>query len=157
MSQTIEALSLAALMRTPRAELEALYRQTQPGPIPDGPSRGAATIAPGTSAGRRSERFFSIFWAGKIFNRADGSLINDTLIGKTVKAKVYVAESWFDGAPAIIIDYKTVGLKQMAWLAAPVRDEIRLVSPSLYLGFAYLRNPVGAPAAPLMFALDFSR
>ena len=49
-----------------------------------------------------------------------------------VKAKVYVAPSWFDGQPAIILDYSKTSL-----IAHRVRDEIREVSPGLYLGIVF--------------------
>ena len=146
------APTLAGLMRTPRAELAALYGRSQPGPIPHGESDGLASAAPGTAAGRFSQAVFGICWQGKVFDREAGALVNK-IAGfiRNVPAKVFVGESWFDGKPAVIIDYKGVSV-----LCAPVRDEIRRVGPDLYLGFAYVRTP-GKPVAPLMFALDFSR
>jgi hypothetical protein len=143
-------LTLARLPTMSRAELEALYSRSGPGPIPDGESEGLAAVAPGTKAGGVSKRIFSVCWQGKIFDREKGELLNKTLLGRIVKAKVYVAESWLDGRDAIVIDYSKTSL-----LCAAVRDEIRQVGPALYLGFAYLRLP-GRPQA-LMFALDFSK
>ena len=143
--------SLAALMRMTRPQLEALYRRSEPGPIPDGESRGLASALPGTATGELSEAVFSVFWQGKVFDRTDGSLVNKILgFLKGVKARVFTGDSWFDGRPAILIDYRGT-----SWLCAAVRDEIRQVGPGLYLGFAYLRTP-GRPRAPLMFALDFN-
>jgi len=151
-TEAAPALTTAALMSMSRAELETLYKTLAPGPIPDGESYGLASAAPGTPAGRASQAFFGLCWQGKVFDRAAGRLLNKILgVARAVPAKVFVGESWFDGRPAVIIDYKGVSL-----LCRPVRDEIRLAAPDVYLGFAYLRLP-GGPKAPLLFALDFAR
>jgi hypothetical protein len=146
-------LTLAGLMSMKTQDLEDLYSRSGPGSVPDGKSLGMASLAPGTWLGRVSRLFFSLFWRGKVFNREKGELVNRLLIGDRVKAKVFIGQSWFDKKPAIIIDYQG-----SSWLAAPIRDEIRQVSPSLYLGFAYLRMP-GTPRRVLLlpFALDFSQ
>ena len=146
----VQTHTLDSLFRLSRAELEALYRRLEPGPMPDGESRGVATALPGTATGELSEAFFSIFWQGKVFDRGGGFLVNKILGGlRAVKALLSVGESWFDGRPSILIDYR-----ETSWLCKAVRDEIRMVAPGLYLGFAYLRTP-GRPKAPLLFALDF--
>jgi len=143
-------VTLAGLMSAGDSKLKRLYAQGQPTPIPDGESFGRATLKSGTALGRTSETFFSWFWTGKVFDKATSTLVNKLLIGRTVKARVYTGASWFDGKPAIIIDYQGT-----SWIAGPVRDEIRLVAPSLYLGYAYLRS-AGKPQL-LAFALDFAK
>lgn len=149
---TSAPLALGSLLRRSRAELAALYARSEPGPIPDGRSDGRATAAPGTALGRASESFFGLFWQGKVFDRAGGRLVNRVLgVAEAVPARVFVGESWRDGRPSVVIDYRGVSL-----LCRPVRDEIRRVGPDLYLGYAYVRTP-GEPVAPLLFALDFSR
>jgi hypothetical protein len=65
---------------------------------------------------------------------------------KAIRAKVYIDESWFDGKPAIILDYSKTSL-----VAHWVRDEIRQVYPGLYLGIVYWEHK-----KILDFALDFS-
>ena len=143
------ARSLDTLLRRSRPELEALYRTLAPGPIPDGESRGVASALPGTAIGELSEIVCGLAWQGKVFDRAEGTLVNKILgLLRGVKARVYEGESWLDGGRSIVIDYKGT-----SWLCAGVRDEIRMVSPGLYLGFAYLRLP--RPQAPLLFALEF--
>jgi hypothetical protein len=145
------SLTLEALMAMSAGELSSLYARSEPGPMPDGVSAGLATAAPGTSLGAFSEKVFAIFWQGKVFDRTNGRLLNRILgFLRAVPARIFIGESWSDGRPAIIIDYLGVSL-----LCAPVRDEIRQVGPSLYLGYAYVRTP-GRPVAPLYFALDFS-
>ena len=140
MIETTTAPTLDGLMRMSRAELSELYARSEPGPMPDGESRGVAASFPGTAAGRVTQAFYSLCWQGKVFDKANGMLVNKILgVARAVPARIFVAESWFDGKPAIIIDYKGVSV-----LCAPVRDEIRRVAPNLYLGFAYARTP-GAP------------
>lgn len=143
-------LTLDSLMSMRRTELETLYRSSLPGQIPDGESRGVAAVSPGTKVGRVSQRLFSYVWKGKVFDRKEGALVNKILGARSVKAEVYAGKSWLDGRDSIIIDYS-----RTSRIAAVIRDEIRQVGPSLYLGFAYLRAP-GNPQL-LAFALDFSK
>lgn len=139
------------LLRKKRSELETLYRNSPSGPVPDGKSRGFAAIAPGTPAGDVTQGLFSLFWHGKIFDRKNGKLINRLTIGHVVKANVFIGPSWLDGKPSVIIDYKGT-----SWVAGAIRDEIREVSPGVYLGFAYVRDQNGGePRADILFALDF--
>ena len=49
---------------------------------------------------------------------------------------MYIAPSWFDGQPAIILDYSKTSL-----IAHKVRDEIREVSPGTFLGIVYYGTP----------------
>lgn len=142
----------AALMRMTQAELDALYCASETGPVPDGESDGLANAFPGTAGGSLTQAFFGLCWQGKVFSAKDGRLVNKILgFLRGCPARVFLGESWFDGKPSIIIDYRGVSL-----LCRPVRDEIRRVAPDVYLGIAYVRTP-GRPVAPLMFALDFSR
>ena len=66
-----------------------------------------------------------------MFDRAPGQLVNKVgpLGLYLIKARVYVAPSWFDGQPAIILDYSKTSL-----LARKVRDGIREVGRGTYLG-----------------------
>lgn len=133
-------------------DLEALYRSSEPGPIPEGSSAGSASVAPGTSDGEASREFISFLWQGKVFERIDDSsatLVNKTVFGDTFSAKVYFGESLLDKKTSIIIDYSETSYKPFRI----IRDEIRRVAPGVYLGYAYLR---GVQDAPVTFALDFN-
>ena len=122
-----------------------------PGPIPDGKSDGVASREPGTEFGRISQAVFGAFWEGKVFDRANGVLINRLRTGELIKAKVFYGDSWLDGKPAIIIDYEDT-----LAVAGFIRDEIREAAPGVYLGFAYEREQDGSARANIVFALDFN-
>ena len=141
-------LTRESLLASPLSYVERLYREATPGPIPDGESFGRATVSPASALGAASQTFFSWFWSGKVFDKAAGTLLNKTLLGRIATARVYEGPSWFDGKPSIIIDYQGT-----SWIAGPVRDEIRMVAPGLYLGWAYLRP---GQTRLLMFVLRFS-
>ncbi len=113
-------------------QLDELFRAARSGPIPDGNSSGIAIVAPGTKLEGIAERFIHwLAWRGKVFNAREGYLHNKITIFeiRAVKAKVYEDTSWFDGQPAIILDYS-----KTSFIAHKVRDEIREVSPGLFLG-----------------------
>jgi hypothetical protein len=143
--------STQQLLDMRRKALEDLYRSLPAGPIPDGKSDGRASREPGTVFGKISEAVLGAFWQGKVFDRAHGQLINRLTTGEMVKAKVFYGESWLDGKPSIIIDYKDTSN-----IAGFIRDEIREAAPGIYIGFAYMRQQGGSAHADIIFALDFN-
>ena len=74
------------------------------------------------------------FWQGKVFDEKTGELINKILpFGiRAIKARVYKALSWVDSKECIVLDYSKTSL-----FARVIRDEIREVSPGLYLGVVF--------------------
>jgi hypothetical protein len=128
-------VSLNDLTTMSQAELDELFRRSPIGEIPDGDALGTAIVAPGTELEGPILMFARwLAWQGKVFYRAQGYLVNKVgpLGLHLVKAQVYPAPSWFDGQPAIILDYSRTSL-----VAHKVRDEIREVSPGTYLGIVY--------------------
>jgi hypothetical protein len=116
-------------------ELDTLFRASPPGPIPNGEANGTAIIAPGTPYTPEIASFINTFaWQGKVFDAEAGQLKNRILpFGlNAIIAKVYVAASWLDGKECIVLDYSETSL-----VAHWIRDEIRLISPDLYLGVVY--------------------
>ena len=86
-------------------------------------------------------------WKGKLFSEC--SLVNRWTLGvKAVHGRTYVAESWLDGGPSLILDYH--GLSKV-W--NNVRDELREVAPGLYLGVMYRRR-CPCPKQVMFFALE---
>ena len=124
-------------------ELEALFGRLDPGEIPDGEVDGLILVP---AFATRIIRLAA--WRGKRFDRQRGELENRVFpFGwRTVRAQVYKEPSWFDGKEAIVLDYS-----QTSFVARRIRDEIREVSPGVYLGVVYWgRTKVG------LFALALS-
>lgn len=128
-------VTLTDLTAMSQAELDDVFRRGPMGDIPDGDALGTCIVAPGTEVeGPILLLARWLAWQGKVFYRAQGYLVNKVgpLSMHLVKARVYVAPSWFDGQPAIILDYSKTSL-----IARKVRDEIREVSPGMFLGIVF--------------------
>ena len=117
------------------AQLDDIFRQSTAGEIPSGEGEGTAIIAPGTSVSDEIARFVHLFtWKGKVFDPEKGELRNKILpLGhRAIVAKVYKDTSWFDQKECIALDYSETSL-----VAKWIRDEIREVSPGVYLGIVF--------------------
>ena len=142
------ATQVSELLTMRPRELDALFASSPSGAIPEGDARGTAIIGPGTPvAGPLAGVARALLWQGKVFDPAKGELRNKvTPAGvKAVRAKVYADASWHDGKEAIILDYS-----KTSRLAHWIRDEIRTVGPSTYLGLVYWGH-----TRLLHFALEF--
>ena len=144
-AQAQALLSAESLLALTPAQLESLYRQSPPTPIPSGPIRGTALLRPGEPGASRRARFARFAWQGKVF-RNDSTAINRFFGLHAIKARVYSGPSRLDGAPSLILDYH-----HTSHLYARNRDEIRQVAPCLWLGLMY---EDGNPQPVLMFALE---
>lgn len=123
-------LSPSAFVRMSQHELDELFQRSAAGTIPTGVTQGTAILLPGTLTSRIFRAFVSLLvWKGKVFSA--GELKNRIspfgILG--IRARVSYDASWMDGKNAILIDYS-----QTSFLAQKIRDEIREVSPGLYLG-----------------------
>lgn len=130
MTQTVERL-----LEMSQAALDALFTASDPGPVPAGEANGTAIIAPGTPFSPTIASVINHFaWQGKVFDAKAGELKNRILpFGwNAIVARVYKAPSWLDQKDCIVLDYSQTSL-----VAHWVRDEIRLISPGLYLGKVY--------------------
>jgi hypothetical protein len=133
------------------SELEQLFRDAPAGEIPVGRGRGQALMAGGTRASRPLlAAVRTLAWQGKEFDDRTGTLRNlISPFGKrAIMAEVYLDASRIDGLPCIVLDYS-----KTSRVAGFVRDEIREVSPGLYLGVVFVRSR----RAPVMFSLEFER
>src|ERR1700753_2942656 len=113
------------LLTMSQSDLDALFKASPPGPIPDGEAEGTAIIAPGTQYSPEIASFINDFaWQGKVFDAKAGQLKNRILpFGlNAIIAKVYVAASWLDGKDCIVLDYSETSLV-VHW----IRDEIRQI------------------------------
>src|SRR5262249_7299624 len=140
--------SLEQLARMSWEDLERLYRESGPGPVPVGYARGRAIYCPGARLSGVKSGVANALWHGKHF-AADGcSLVNQWSGLKAIRAEVSYGPSCLDGAPSIIMDY---GHTSRVW--SDVRDEIREVAPGLYVGVMFLRRDP-QPRLKMFFALD---
>jgi hypothetical protein len=129
------AYDVDKLLTMSQEQLDALFSASPAGEIPDGEAEGTAIVAPGTTYSPTIARFISNFaWQGKVFDTKKGVLRNKILpLGlNAIIAKVYKGESWLDGKECIVLDYSDTSL-----LAQWIRDEIREISPGVYLGKVY--------------------
>jgi hypothetical protein len=139
-------------------QLDEIFRNSTPGEIPLGEGEGTAIIAPGTVISDPIAKFVHLFsWKGKAFERdaADpkrGMLKNRLLLlgTKAIIAQVYKGESWFDGKECIVLDYSQTSL-----VAQWIRDEIREVSPGVYLGIVFWGKEKASAHKLIHFALKF--
>jgi len=137
------------LVEMSQAQLDALFRASPAGPIPDGEAEGTAIIAVDAEISELAAKVINLLvWKGKVFDAKQGNLRNmvSPLGIKAVIAEVYRGESWFDGKDCIVLDYSKTSL-----VAHWVRDEIREISPGLYLGIVFWDHD-----KLINFSLDFS-
>ena len=142
------AYEVAQLLKMSQQELDNLFTASDAGPIPNGEAGGTAIIGPGTTYSAEIAMLINHFaWQGKIFDAAAGYLKNRILpFGlNAIVAKVYKGASWLDEKECIVLDYSETSV-----VAHWIRDEIRLISPQLYLGKVYWDK-----ARLIDFALQF--
>jgi hypothetical protein len=144
------AYTLDQLVRMDRCQLEALYRSAEVGCAPTGVTNGRAIRNPGSRLTVPTSRVVHVLWQGKVF-KDDGMMVNRVLGVRAVHARVYPGESWLDGRPSVVMDY--AGASK---LFPDVRDEVREVSPGVWLGVMYTRKPTG-PEQTMFFALQARR
>lgn len=136
------------LLKMSQKELDDLFSSREAGPIPDGPAKGTAIIAPGTAVSKEIAQAVSLFvWEGKTFDAKRGVLTNRLLHYSlnAIVAEVYKDTSWLDGKECIVLDYSKTSI-----VASWIRDEIRQIQPGLYLGKVY-----GGKKRLIDFSLEF--
>lgn len=128
-------IDVPALMAMSQSELDATFRASPTGDIPDGQAEGTVLVAPGTElTGVAAKLIHLLAWKGKVFDAERGDLRNEVLLTglHAVQAKVYKDASWYDGQECIVLDYSHTSV-----VAHWIRDEMRLVAPNLYLGIVF--------------------
>jgi hypothetical protein len=116
-------------------ELEQRFADGSAETIPAGRGKGAVVLHPGRGIAKPLNRVLTaVFWGGKVFRPESKDLKNllSPLRVPGIRAVVYQDESWVDGQPCIVLDYS-----RSSRVAGWIRDEIREVSPGLYLGVVW--------------------
>jgi hypothetical protein len=142
-------LDVNDLLGMSQGELDELFRSSPAGEIRGGDADGTVLVAPGTDISRIAARVIRLVaWQGKIVDLEKSELKNKVgpLGLPLVRAKVYKEASWFDGKETIVLDYS-----KTSFVARRIRDEIREVSPRLYLGLVFWERKKVA-----LFALKFA-
>jgi hypothetical protein len=155
---TVSITDPAEFLKLPAEKLDEIFRTSTAGDIPLGEGEGTAIIAPGTAVSDAIARFIHLFsWKGKVFERDPndpqrGKLKNRLLLlgTKAIIAEVYKGASWLDEKECIILDYSHTSI-----VAQWIRDEIREVSPGVYLGVVYWGKEKASAHKLIHFALKF--
>ncbi len=124
------------LLEMSNTALDGLFRGSDAGPIPDGDMQGTVLAFPGTVLARPLAVVVRLVgWQGKVVDRRRGMLLNKITPFRlrAIAAKVSHDDSWVDQRECVLLDYSHTSV-----VAKMVRDEIRLVGPSLYLGVVWL-------------------
>lgn len=129
------AYDVQQLLKMSQADLDKLFQESPPGPIPDGEAEGTAIVDPGTSRAPEFAKLINHFaWQGKVFDAKNKTLVNH--IGpfgmKAILAEVSIGKSLIDKKDCIVLDYSRTSI-----VAQHIRDEIRLIAPNTYLGPVY--------------------
>jgi hypothetical protein len=129
------ALDVTQLLAMSQGDLDNLFTNSPAGPIPDGPAKGTAIIAPDTVFSKEIAEMINLFaWQGKTFDAQRGVLTNRiSVLGfNAIVAEVYKGESWLDHKECIVLDYSKTSI-----VAHWIRDEIRQIGQDFYLGVVY--------------------
>jgi len=136
------------LLRMSEGELIQLYKCARPAPVPACYTPGLVIFKPGSCITVPVARVLECTaWQGKYFP-CEGTMVNRQFGVPTVKANIYAGESWLDGGPSTVFDYQDTSV-----ICCRYRDEVREVSPGVYLGIMHRRAKDG-PKISTWFALD---
>jgi hypothetical protein len=146
---TISTADPSTLVAATGSELATLFGSGRVGEIPDGRGRGTVLLGTGGLTAKVAARLsYALAWRGKVVNARAARLLNilTPLQIEAIAAMIYKQDSWYDGAPCIVLDYS-----KTSFVARRIRDEIREIAPGVYLGIVFWgRRHV------LDFALDFT-
>lgn len=142
---------LEDLARCHPSQLDALFSFGTVSSIPTGRLRGLPLVNPGSRGAIAASQGGRVAWSGKRIDANGLGAINFFFGVPSVRANTRIEPSLRDGRPAIILDYS-----QSSWLYRNVRDEIREISPGIFLGYVDdTRTP--DPTAKRWFALESAR
>jgi hypothetical protein len=140
--------SAEQLLHMSECELVQVYKCGVPGMPPCGYTPGKMIFQPGSAIAVPTSRLIgATFWQGKMFP-GDGMMVNRMFGLPAIKATITSGESFIDGKPSTIFDYHNTSLVWRGY-----RDEVREVSPGVYLGIMHWVG-WGGPKVATWFALD---
>jgi hypothetical protein len=140
--------SAEQLLRMSECELVQVYKCGMPGMPPCGYVPGTMILKPGSAITVPTAKVMgATAWQGKMFP-GDGTMVNKMFGLPAIKAAITSGESFIDGRPSVIFDYQDTSFVWQNY-----RDEVREVSPGVYLGIMH-RLGCTAPTVATWFALD---
>jgi hypothetical protein len=145
---SLDIAGASALVGLRRSEAGSMFRKGATS-IPDGHGRGILVLGTGGQLARAAAFLtYALVWRGKVVDARAGRLKNliSPLGVPAIAAQVYEDSSWYDGDRCVVLDYS-----KTSWVARRVRDEIREVAPSVFLGLVFVGRRL-----VLHFALDFT-
>ena len=146
---TIDTADPSTLITMTKPELARLFSSGRAGAVPDGRGRGTVLLGTGGLAAQVAARLsYALAWRGKVVSARTARLLNilTPLQVEAIAAMIYKQDSWYDGAPCIVLDYS-----KTSFVARRIRDEIREIAPGIYLGIVFWGH-----RHVLDFALDFT-
>jgi hypothetical protein len=125
------------LAQLDRDQLDAIFAAGTAGESPTGIGRGRILLRVDGRMPRVRARLQGLVWKGKVF-QPDGTFVNQWAGFRAIASRVEVGPSWYDGRPCLVLEYPP---------GTPIfgnaRDELREVSPGLWLGRFYAVCPSG--------------
>lgn len=125
------------LSRLDRDQLDAIFATGAVGEAPIGFGRGRILLRTDGKMPRVRARLQGLAWKGKVFH-PDGTFVNQWAGFRAIASRVEVGPSWYDGRPCLVLEYPP-GTP----IFGDARDELREVSPGLWLGRFYAICPSG--------------
>jgi hypothetical protein len=135
------------LLRMSECELIEVYKCGIVSPVPCGYTPGTVIYKPGSKIVVPASKLFkATAWQGKYITC--DKMINRQFGLPSITADIMSGESWIDGGPTLVFDYW-----DSSFICKQYRDEVREVSPGVYLGCMHRRDKDG-PRIATWFALD---
>jgi len=135
------------LLRMCESELIEVYKCGVPTPVPCGYTPGTIIYKPGSKLSVPTAKLLKFSaWQGKYITC--DKMYNRQFCMPTIQAKIGSGESWIDGGPTLVFDYYDTSF---VW--KQYRDEVREVSPGIYLGCMHKREKDSISIAT-WFSLD---
>lgn len=148
-----EPRNLVDLARMSPDQLEVLFENApRPDSIPSGKTRGLVFFQPGKLHSRLLGRSLHMLWQGK---QLDGSanIMKNRMAGfSIIPASMSIEDAFGDGEPAVVLNYQGMQDK-VTQFADVARDEIREVSPGLWIGRMWVRGNDGLYTPSSWFGL----
>ncbi len=123
-------LDKSAIVKGNPCQWDQLFRSGCTNTTPLGVMRGRVLYVDGKLP-RMKARLQNVLWKGKTFH-GDGSFINRWPGFEAICAHVTIEASWHDGQPCFVMMYP-----KQAPIFGGMRDELREISPGLWLGRSY--------------------